>query len=261
MPYLFSSVSAPTNARHTLTHIQGDSQNESPEWRVHAGRAELCIPRRLNRHVSCCGETSDIVRVRRPFPACSQEPSHGSGPIPESLRPVTIQFSVSGMHRTLRARRHESFRSVLLWFRVRAIACSGAARNVHPACSWICPCVLNAAKRLVVSVKRGAESAALCGACQTSRSDLAGLVDVVLMNGRVIAHAFDDGLERYVSKTVRLPNTSCRDLVMSSHLQDTPTDQICRTATPSFLRSCTISTPMLSTRQRRARNRYAPLTA
>ncbi|KAH6883341.1 hypothetical protein BKA58DRAFT_397540 [Alternaria rosae] len=147
--------------------------------------------------------------MRRPFPACSQEPSHGSGPVPESLRPVAIQSSVSGMHRTLRARRHESFRSVLLWFRVRATACSGAARNVHPACSWICPCILDAAKRLVVSVKRGAESAALCGACQTSRSDRAGLVDVVLMNGRVIAHAFDDGLERRETANIA-PNGSER---------------------------------------------------
>lgn len=237
VPYLFSSVSAPSNARHPLTHILGDSQNESPEWWVHAGRAGICIPRCLNRHVSCCGETSDIVRMRRPFPACSQEPSHGSGPVPESLRPATIQFSISGMHRTQRIRRHESFRSALLWFRVRAITCSGAARNVHPACSWIRPCIVDAAKSLVVSVKRGAESAAFCGACQMSRSDRAGLVDVVLMNGRVDVHALHGGLERYVSKTVRLPNPAA--VTSSCHPNSKtllPTKFVaCNTKLPSIL--------------------------
>ena len=69
------------------------------------------------------------------------------------------------------------------------------------------PLHAGAAKRLVVSVKRGAESAPFCGACQMSRSDLAGLVDAVLMNGRVDVHALDGGRGRYVSKTVRLPTS------------------------------------------------------
>ena len=57
------------------------------------------------------------------------------------------------------------------------------------------PLHTGAAKSLVVSVKRGAESAPFCGACQMSRSDRAGLVDVVLMNGRVDVHASMAGLK------------------------------------------------------------------
>jgi hypothetical protein len=128
-------------------------------------RAKLCIPRCLNRHVSRWGVTSDIVRMRRPFGVCSQEASHDSGTVAEALRPVIIEFSVAGMHRTQQHCPHESFRSVM-W-------CSdsierGRTKRASRG-SWICPCILDAAKGLVVSIKRGAENAALCGACQTSR--------------------------------------------------------------------------------------------
>jgi hypothetical protein len=112
--YLFSSVSC-SNARHTLTHILGDSQDESPEWRVHAARAKLnALPGCLNRHVPSWGETSDIVGMRRPFHGCSPASARASGAAPGTVCPVTIRSPKSDMHPTCGSRLHESFVSVML---------------------------------------------------------------------------------------------------------------------------------------------------